>query len=106
MTEALPSSPASLRERIDHYLLLNDASTFWASAVHGQWVNFLEYSRRYQAKGPLDFVTGYSHFLRYSWGLGGRREIVPVVLRGLWRRMLGRGRGAHPHGGDAELGQP
>lgn len=102
--DALPSSPVSLRERIDNALLLKAASVHEGSVLRWQWALFSEFCRRYWAKGPVDFVSGYSHFLRFHWGLNGRREMVPFVLRGLWKRITGRKGHTHPIRGDTDLG--
>jgi hypothetical protein len=94
--DALPSSPVSLRERIDNSVLLRDPAVFEQSALRWQWVLFAEYCRRYWARGPFDFVIGFSHYLRFQWSLDGRREILPLTLRGIWRRLARPGPSAPP----------
>jgi hypothetical protein len=88
--DSLPATPVSLRERIDNSVLLRDPAFYEGSAVRWQWALFAEYCRRYWARDPLDFVTGFSHYLRFTWDLNGRREILPIAFRGLGRRILGR----------------
>lgn len=39
------------------------------------------------AHGPLGVINDFSHFLRFHWGLGGRREIPGRVVHGLLRRV-------------------
>ena len=100
--ETLLSTPVSLRERFDNAQLLKAPSR--GSAVRGQWELFSEYFRRYWAKGPLDFVNSYSHYIRFRWEIGGRREIFPIIFKGFWKRIIRRTRG----GGmiDAERTRP
>lgn len=88
--ESLPAKPVSLRERIDNAVILRNPSFFERSAVRWQVALFAEYCRRYWARSPVDFLYGFSHFLRFRWGLRGRREIIPIIMNGLWRRIMGR----------------
>lgn len=79
------------RERIENTVVLNDYLGWYNHPVGKQWVIFANYCRCAGPVGPREFLVGYFHYLRYAWGLRGRREILPVMLRGLWRRLPGLG---------------
>jgi len=79
--------PPSLLERVENTVMLTDSSRFARTVWGTQWVSFTEYCRYADAGGPLAFLQGYSHYLRFRWDLNGRREIVPTILRGLGRRL-------------------
>lgn len=76
-----------VRERITNNLVLGDSSRWYAHALTKHWVILADYCRIAESENPLVFALGFSHYLRYRWGLHGRREIFPTVLRGLWRRL-------------------
>jgi hypothetical protein len=38
------------------------------------------------ARSPITALNDFSHFLRYHWGLGGRREIPGRIAQGMLRR--------------------
>jgi hypothetical protein len=77
----------SLLERVENTVMLADSARFTRSALGTQWVSFTEYCRYAGPGGPWTFLTGYSEYLRFRWGLNGRREIVPVIVRGVGRRL-------------------
>jgi hypothetical protein len=104
VTDSLPQKAISLREHLDNAALMKGAPAYEGSVLSWHWALFSEYCRRYWARGPVDFVLGYSHFLRFRWGLDGRREILPIILKGLGRRLVGQ-ESPLPEL-DAELGGP
>jgi hypothetical protein len=77
----------SVLERIENTVMLADWSRFTGTALGTQWVNFTEYCRYAKRGSPWAFLEGYSEYLRYRLGLNGRREIIPIVVRGLGRRL-------------------
>ena len=79
--------PPSVLELIENSVLLADGTELGRNPLASQWVAFSEYCRYAEPGGPLAFLTGFSHFLRVRWGLSGRREIVPRIVRGMRRRM-------------------
>jgi hypothetical protein len=52
-----------------------------------QWVSFSEYVRKARPETPWEFLIGYTHYLRYRWGLQGRMEAVPMAVDALKRRL-------------------
>jgi hypothetical protein len=55
----------------------------------GLLAEFSRYAWRARHVGnPVSMLLGFSHYLRYQWGLSGRRDILPTVLRGLRSRAL------------------
>jgi hypothetical protein len=80
----------SLVERVERTVLLADNYRLRRSVLATQWVSFVEYCRYADARGPLAFISGFSHYLRFRMKLGGRREILPLIVRGLGRRIAHR----------------
>jgi hypothetical protein len=85
---ALRAERTSLLERIENTVVLGDTGRLFDNAVTKQWVIFADYCRVAPRRDPVGFTAGFSHYLRYRWNLRGRREIVPVVLRGIARRLV------------------
>jgi hypothetical protein len=85
--EALPRTAVSLRERIDNSVLLTNYAYFENSVARQQWVSFSEYVRKVRPSTPWGFLVGYTHYLRYRWGLQGRLEAVPMAVDSLKRRL-------------------
>ena len=85
---ALAATRISLTERIENSVVLRDSGRLYAHPLTKQWVIFSEYCR--MAGGRPRFVAGFPHYLRYRWRLRGRRELVSVILSGIWRRVTGR----------------
>ncbi len=86
----LRSLELSLVERIERTVLLADNRRLERSALGTQWVSFVEYCRYADTRGPVAFATGFSHYLRYRMGLGGRRELLPRLVRGVRCRVAQR----------------
>ena len=80
----------SVVERIENSVILRNTDRIFDHVVGKQWVIFAEYCRKTTASGPIDFVVGLSHYIRYRWGLRGRREIIPIIVGGLKRHLLAR----------------
>lgn len=78
------------RERIENTVVLGDYARWYEHPIGKQWAIFAHYCRIAQTRGLLEFGLGYSHYLRYTWGLRGRRELLPVALNGLLRRLKPR----------------
>lgn len=87
--EALRATPLTLLERIDRTVVFRSDTPYEGSAMMQQWATFAEYCRCAHAGNPFEFAVGYSHYLRYRWNLGGRREIPSRVWRGIRRRLRG-----------------
>ncbi|HUZ71434.1 MAG TPA: nucleotidyltransferase family protein [Stellaceae bacterium] len=83
----LQRARVTLLERIENTVVLRDRERIYANPLGKQWVIFVEYCRWTAATGPIDFVVGLSHYVRYRWKLKGRMELVPTIFRGLRRRF-------------------
>jgi hypothetical protein len=81
-------------ERAERHAILRDADQLEGSAAGTQWLRFVDYCRYAGTRNPLAFVTGYTHYLRFTLQLGGRRELLPLMARGIGRRLTGRPRRA------------
>jgi hypothetical protein len=92
--ERLGATRVSILERFENRVLLARDEFHTPSPLRNQWIWLAEYGRRAEARGPLEFALGYTHFLRYAMGLNGRRELVPRLVRGLGRRIRGAAREA------------
>jgi hypothetical protein len=78
----------SLLERIEKTVIFDhDRQRFETNPVAKQWIIFIDFCRCAAAAGPIEFVVGLSHYIRYRWRLGRRRELIGAVLRGLTRRI-------------------
>jgi Uncharacterised nucleotidyltransferase len=86
----LRSERPSIVERIEDSVVLRNTERIFDHAIGKQWVIFAEYCRKTTASGPIDFIVGLSHYLRYRWGLRGRSEIIPSIVGGLKRYLLAR----------------
>jgi hypothetical protein len=86
----LRKAHTSIVERIEGSVVLRNTDRIYDHAIGKQWVIFAEYCRKTNASGPIDFTVGLSHYLRYRWGLRGRREIIPTVVGGLKRHLTAR----------------
>jgi hypothetical protein len=84
--KSLPARPSVL-ERTENTVALGQREHLYRNVFLKQWVIFAEYCRVARGLGPVDFVVGFSHYLRYRWGLRGRREIVSMIASGLARRL-------------------
>lgn len=71
-------------------MLLADNHRLRRSAVATQWVSFVEYCRYANTRNPLAFVIGFSHYVRFRMKLSGRREILPLFVRSVARRIAHR----------------
>ena len=80
----------SFVERVERTVLLADNYRLRRSVLATQWVSFVEYCRYADTRGPLAFISGFSHYLRFRMKLGGRREILPRIVRGVGRRIAHR----------------
>ena len=89
----LEAAGVSLLERIENTVVLRDRERIYRNPIGKQWVIFADFCRWHAAtgRGPIDFLVGLSHYVRYRWGLKGRMEVIPTILRGLGRRA---GKGA------------
>ncbi len=78
------------RERIENTVVLGNYARWYDHPIGKQWAIFAHYCRIAQAQGWRDFGVDYSHYLRYTWGLKGRSELLSVALNGLLRRLKPR----------------
>jgi hypothetical protein len=77
----------SLLERIESTVALHDCRRFSANPFGKQWVIFVDFCRCTTATGPIQFVVGLSHYIRYRWGLARRKELIAAIVRRLTRRI-------------------
>ena len=77
----------TLVERLENTVLLSDYSAYTNSPIGNSWVLFTEYLRIVDTWNPVRLVNDISHFVRIRWELNGRREIMPRIARGVWRRV-------------------
>lgn len=91
--EALMGTRTTLTERIENTVALHDRERMYEHPLVKNWVIFADYCRSHRATGPVDFMVGLTHYVRYRWNVRGRSEILPVVAQGLARRVAGRMRG-------------
>lgn len=84
----LREADQSLLERFENSVVLQDDGTLNPSLLRNQLACLAEYSRAAQTHNPVSFAVGYTHFLRYRFGLSGRRELLPRILRGVRRRVI------------------
>jgi hypothetical protein len=92
--QALDARAPSWIERAERHAILRNADQLEGSALGTQWLRFVDFCRYADTRNPLAFVTGYTHFLRFKLQLGGRRELLPLVARGIGRRLARRSRRA------------
>lgn len=91
---ALDARGPSWVERAERHAILRNADALEGSALGMQWLRFVDYCRYARTRNPLSFAAGYTHYLRYTLQLNGRRELLPLVARALGRRLVGRRRRA------------
>lgn len=89
--ERLRAADQSLLERFERSVVLRDNGS---SLVRDQLACLAEYSRSAVSRNPLAFAVGYTHYLRYRFGLEGRREILPRILRAVRSRLMPNGDGS------------
>lgn len=85
--QALDRIPITLLERIENTIALHDTHDLYGDPLTKNWVIFARYCRIQKASNPLQFVNGFSHFVRVQWALAGRSEIPAAILRGILRRL-------------------
>lgn len=86
----LQATPVSPVERLENSVILRDTLHVQRRALGNQWVIAADFVRIVDPMHePIRFAMMYPHFLRYRWGLSGRREILPMIARGLAKRVLG-----------------
>jgi hypothetical protein len=91
--ERFHASRVSVLERIENTVLLDDYRRFERSLLGNQWTFFVEYCRSADARRPLAFASGYSHYLRYRLQVDSRRQILPRIVNSVRRRLLADGDG-------------
>jgi hypothetical protein len=78
-----PHKRLSLADAIDRIILRHRTKRREYTPI-GKWgvvADYLRSDRRTGLRGLADF----SHFVRHRWGLRGRREVIPVAARQVWR---------------------
>ena len=83
----LDTAGLSLRERIENTIVFRDIDRLFADPVTKQWVIFADYCRAVPTRDPLKFLVGLSHYMRYRWRVGSRRDILIQSFRGVARRF-------------------
>jgi hypothetical protein len=84
---ALTAARVSLRERVENTIVFRDIERLFAHPVTKQWVIFADYCRAAPTRDPLKFVVGLSHYMRYRWRVGSRRDILTQSWRGVANRF-------------------
>ncbi len=79
-----PDGRASLADAIDGIILRHRTQRREHTPI-GKWGVFADYLRSEPRTGLLRKAADFSHFVRHRWGLRGRREVLPVAARGVWR---------------------
>ena len=87
MLADLRRRPPSLVERIENTIALTNADRLYQHLLLMNWVIFARYCRLQQARNPLQFINGFSHFLRVKWQLEGRSQLPAAIATGLLRRL-------------------
>jgi len=88
---ALRTTTPSLVERLERTVILRDTSDVKSRATGNQWSIVVDLARLVDPVAhPLHFAASYPHYLRFRAGLGGRRDILPMVARGVARRLGAR----------------
>jgi Uncharacterised nucleotidyltransferase len=88
-TGLLRQAPASVPDVIDKIVLRGPDRRRRRKAAD-KWGVLADYLRSDRRQGLAHGMSDLSHFVRHRWGLRGRREILPVIARYIWR---GRGPG-------------
>jgi hypothetical protein len=83
----LRQTRTSLIESMENTVVLHDRDRLYANHFAKQWVIFVDFCRCTTAAGPIEFIVGLSHYMRYRWRLRGRMELVTTLFRGLTRRI-------------------
>ena len=78
----------SVIERIENTVVLRDIRPLYLRPAGNLWIIFSNYCRYARGAGPVEFLVGFSHYLRFRMQLRGRLEIPRVIARGLWKRLL------------------
>ncbi|HYV87326.1 MAG TPA: nucleotidyltransferase family protein [Candidatus Polarisedimenticolia bacterium] len=79
-----PDGRASLADAIDGVILRHRTQRREYTPI-GKWGVFADYLRSERRTGFLRGVVEFPHFVRHRWGLRGRREVLPVAARRVWR---------------------
>jgi hypothetical protein len=88
--DALRGSPTTMVERIENTVALHDRDAMYEHLLLKNWVIFADYCRRDSENGPIGFLIGLSHYLRYRLDMKGRSEILPALVKGMARRIARR----------------
>jgi hypothetical protein len=89
----LRARQVSLLERMEKRVLLAENVPTDPSLLQTQWLRLVEYLRYADSRAPWAFANGFTHYLRYRMDLTGRRELPPLLLRAIGKRVSRR-RGA------------
>jgi Uncharacterised nucleotidyltransferase len=74
--QRLARGSAGWLERLESRTILRDEQRVFDELFGPVLLKLAEYSRYAHGEGPWRFALGLSHYLRYSWGLSGRRDIA------------------------------
>ena len=86
----LAARPATLIERLETMTILRNADELSRTPLGRLRILFIDYLRAVKPPGPIGFVVGFTHYLRFRLRQRGRLEILRDVARGLWRRTRAR----------------
>lgn len=74
-------------QRIEASSVLRNPTRLHNNPLGHLWLVFSDYCRFAQSSRPLAFLIGFTHYLRFRWGLRGRSEMPRYVGRGILKRM-------------------
>ena len=74
-------------QRIEATSVLRNPTRLHNSPIGHFWLVVSDYCRFAQASKPLPFAVGFTHYLRFRWGLRGRSEMPLYVGRGILKRV-------------------
>jgi hypothetical protein len=81
----LRQAPPSVPDVIDKIVLRGPDRHRRRKAAE-KWGVLADFLRSERRRGLAQGVSDLPHFVRHRWGLRGRREILPVIARYIWRR--------------------
>jgi hypothetical protein len=102
VVQRLRTGRISRLERIEQSTLLSDNRRLEQSVIGTQWLRFVDYLRYADTSGPIAFLNGFTHYLRYRMALTGRRQMFSLAFRRMRRWATGNSRSA----AGAALGGP
>jgi hypothetical protein len=85
--ERLRRRPSTWLERLENRTILSDYNDVYAGAFGPLLTELAPFGRYARGMGPLQFLDGFSRYLRYVWGLERRRDILGYLGQRLSKRL-------------------